>query len=151
MFAAGLSMKMENLDLFIQKFEATVDKMLNGIIPVPEIEIDEELPLEKINQKFYNIIQQLAPFGPGNMDPVFMCKDVIALDGTRIVGDNHLKLVIAAQQNPTIIFKAIAFKQGHHLNTLLQGKSFSIAYNLRENEWMGNISLELDVKDIHVD
>ncbi len=148
MFAAGLSMKMENLDLFQTKFEATVDRMLNGIMPVPEIEIDEELPLEKVNPKFHSIIKQLGPFGPANMDPVFMCKDVIALDGTRIVGDNHLKLVLAPAANPTMAFKAIAFKLGHYLEPLMKGQKFSIAYNLRENEWMGNISLELDIKDI---
>ncbi len=150
-FAAGLSMKIENLSEFQQKFEDTVIAMLNGIVPVPEIEIDEELSLEKINPKFYKIIQQLAPFGPGNMDPVFMCKHVIALEGTRIVGDNHLKLVIAPKDHPEMAFKAIAFKQGHHLDELMKGNSFSIAYNLRENEWMGNVSLELDIKDIKMD
>ncbi len=148
MFAAGLSMKMENLSAFQKKFESTVDQMLNGILPEPEIEIDEALSLEKVNPKFYSIIKQLAPFGPGNMDPVFMCDQLIALDGTRIVGENHLKLILAPANKPEMAFKAIAFKQGHYLDALLKGKPFSIAYNLRENEWMGNVTLELDVKDI---
>lgn len=148
MFAAGLSMKMENLDPFQKKFEETVVKMLNGIIPVPEIEIDEELPLQKVNSKFHSIIKQLGPFGPANMDPVFMCKDLVALDGTRIVGDNHLKLVVAPDNDRTVAFKAIAFKMGEFLGPLLKGEKFSIAYNLKENEWMGNVNLELDIKDI---
>lgn len=148
MFAAGLTMKMENVLPFQIKFEETVDRMLNGTMPVPEIEIDEELSLQNINPKFYSIIKQLGPFGPSNMDPVFMCKDVVALDGTRIVGDNHLKLVLAPANDPSIIFKAIAFKMGEFIAPLLQGQKFSITYNLKENEWMGNVNLELDIKDI---
>lgn len=148
MFAAGLSMKLENLDAFKQKFETTVEELLNGVIPVPEIEIDEELPLENISPKFYNLIQQLAPFGPGNMDPVFICHDVIALDGTRIVGDNHLKLVVAPANNRQLAIKAIAFKQGAKFDAIKSGNPFSIAFNLRENEWMGNKNVELDIKDI---
>jgi single-stranded-DNA-specific exonuclease len=148
MFAAGLSMKLENLSLFQLQFEQTVDEMLAGMIPVPEIEIDEELSLEKLNPTFYKIIKQLAPFGPHNMDPVFTCHNLVALEGSRIVGDNHLKLVLAPASQPEISFKAIGFKLGHFLEDLLTGRPFSIAYNLRENEWMGNITLELEVKDI---
>lgn len=151
MFAAGLSMKLENLAAFQNKFEDTVSKMLNGIIPIPEIEIDEELSLDKVNPKFYSIIKQLGPFGPGNMDPVFMCKNIIALEGTRMVGDNHIKLVLAPAAHPEMAFKGIAFKQGHHLNDLLAGKPFSMAYNMKENEWMGNVNLELDIKDMKIE
>lgn len=151
MFAAGLSMKMENLPAFQNKFEETVSNMLNGIVPVPEIEIDEELSLDKVNPKFYSIIKQLGPFGPGNMDPVFMCKNVVALEGTRMVGDNHIKMVLAPADHREMAFKGIAFKQGEHLEDLLAGKPFSIAYNMKENEWMGNISLELEIKDMKME
>jgi single-stranded-DNA-specific exonuclease len=82
------------------------------------------------------------------MDPVFNCSNLIALEGTRIVGDNHLKLVLAPANQPELSFKAIAFKLGEFLEPLMKGQQFSIAYNLRENEWMGNVSLELDIKDI---
>jgi single-stranded-DNA-specific exonuclease len=148
MFAAGLTLKMENLSAFQQKFEETVNEMLNGIMPVQEIEVDEVLELEKINRKFYDIIRQLAPFGPANMDPVFTCKDVIALEGTRIVGNNHLKLVLAPAAHPEMAFKGIGFKLGEYLEPIMKGTKFSIVYNLRENEWQGNTSLELDIKDI---
>ena len=150
MFAAGLSLKLENLALFQQRFEETVNTMLNGLMPVPEVEIDTELTLDKINPGFYNIIRQLAPFGPGNMDPVFMCHGLVAKEGSRIVGDNHLKLVLSPANEPGIVFKAIAFKLGHYLEPLMKGNLFSIAYNLRENEWMGNVNLELDIKDIQL-
>jgi single-stranded-DNA-specific exonuclease len=148
MYAAGLSMKMENLELFQQKFEDVVNTMLNGILPMPEIEVDGELELDKIDHKSFRLIQQIGPFGPGNMDPVFTCHDLIALEGTRIVGDNHLKLVLAPAQQPKMAFKAIAFKLGEFMEPMMKGQKFSIAYNLRENEWMGNTSLELDIKDI---
>jgi single-stranded-DNA-specific exonuclease len=148
MYAAGLSMKLENLEKFQEKFESTVAEMLGGIIPLPEIEIDEELELEKINSHFFGILKQLGPFGPANMDPVFMCKEVIALEGTRIVGEHHLKLVLSPANNPTIVFKGIGFKLGHYLESIKKGEKFSIAYNLRENEWQGNINLELDIKDV---
>ncbi len=148
MYAAGLSLKMENLESFIDQFEKVVTRQLNGYIPIPEIDIDEELPLPQINKKLFDFIQKMGPFGPANMDPVFTCVNLLALDGTRIVGDNHLKLVLAPKGHPEHVFKAIAFKQGHHLPELLKGTPFSIAYNLRENEWMGNVNIELDIKDI---
>jgi single-stranded-DNA-specific exonuclease len=149
-FAAGLSLKMENLEQFQQIFEQTVNTMLGGVMPIPEVEIDAELPLERVTPKFYHIIQQLAPFGPANMDPVFCCGNLVALDGTRIVGDNHLKMVVAPANNRGLAIKAIGFKLGAYLQPLLNGATFSIAYNLRENEWMGNKSLELDIKDIQI-
>lgn len=148
MFAAGLSLKLENLDAFKQRFEDNVAELLNGMIPVPEIEIDEELPLENISAKFYNLIQQLAPFGPGNMDPVFLCKNVVALEGTRVVGEHHIKMVIAPASNPQLAIKGIAFKQADKIKVIQSGHPFHIVFNLRENEWMGVRNIELDIKDI---
>lgn len=148
MYAAGLSMKIENLEKFKNKFEEVVTEKLNGKIPVPEIGVDDELELQQVDAKLFRLIQQMGPFGPANMDPVFSCDDLIALEGTRIVGDNHLKLVLAPNNQRELAFKAIAFKQGHHLAELLKGSPFSIVFNLRENEWMGNVNIELDVKDI---
>jgi single-stranded-DNA-specific exonuclease len=148
MYAAGLSMKMENLENFQTRFEEVVDRMLKGILPVPEVEIDAALELNQIDPKLFRIIQQIGPFGPQNMDPVFTCSNLIALEGTRMVGDNHLKLVLAPADQPEFAFKAIAFKLGHFLDPIMKGQKFSIAYNLKQNEWMGNISLELDIKDI---
>jgi len=148
MYAAGLQLKPENLEKFQLRFEEVVTQMLNGKTLVPEIEIDEELTLDNINPQLYRLIQQMAPFGPANMDPVFTCENLIALAGTRMVGDNHIKLVLAPKHQPELAFKGIAFKQGQHLPQLLKGTPFSIVFNLRENEWMGNVNIELDVKDI---
>jgi single-stranded-DNA-specific exonuclease len=147
-YAAGLSLKPENLDLFTEKFEHAVIKQLDGKVLVPEIEIDEDLPLNAINSKFLRILKQFAPFGPGNMAPLFHTGGVFAADSPRIVGNNHLKLSVVHPEIPGGPFSAIAFQHGEHCEMISSGSRFDICYHLEENEWKGSISIQLNIKDI---
>jgi single-stranded-DNA-specific exonuclease len=150
-FAAGLSLKPENLDLFRKRFEEAVSDRLKGIELIPEIEVDMEIPLYTINSRFYNILKQFAPFGPGNMSPIFRTDGVIDAEGSRVVGKNHLKLNIAHPEIPGGPFAGIAFQQGEHFLKIGKKIPFNICYNIEENEWNGTRSLQLNIKDIRFD
>ncbi|MEI6175178.1 MAG: single-stranded-DNA-specific exonuclease RecJ [Bacteroidota bacterium] len=147
-FAAGLSLKPENLDAFLERFEATVSERLAGIELVPEVEIDESLPLSAINSRFFNVLKQFAPFGPGNMAPLFMTKGVVDAGGSRIVGKNHLKLSVVHPEIAGGPFSAIAFQQGEQFGLIEKQIPFNICYHVEENEWNGAVNIQLNIKDI---
>ena len=147
-YAAGLSLRPENLQAFIDRFELTVTKKLNGKELIPELEIDTVLPLSNINSRFYNILRQFSPFGPGNMSPLFRTDGIIDAGGSRIVGKNHLKLCVVHPEISGGPFSAIAFQQGNHFGKIEKGIPFNICYFVEENEWNGSVSLQLNIKDI---
>lgn len=150
-YAAGLTMKLENLEAFQKRFEEVVSETILDHMLIPEIEIDAELELHQITPKFFRILKQFAPFGPENMAPIFMSRGLIDKGHVRIVGNNHLKLDIQAAQNPRETFSAIAFGQAEHFDDTLSKKIFSACYAIEENEYNGNISLQLNVKDIKME
>ncbi|MCK9611666.1 MAG: single-stranded-DNA-specific exonuclease RecJ [Bacteroidales bacterium] len=150
-YAAGLTLKPENLHKFINKFEEIVSKTITEEMQVPEVEIDSELDLRQINLNFFKIIKQFSPFGPGNMSPVFLTKGVVDFGNIRLVGKNdkhHLKLSITYPEISLNPFPAIAFQLADFYNYIHEGNSFDICYHIEENEWNGLISLQLNIKDI---
>lgn len=150
-YAAGLSLKPENIEQFMQAFEQVVEKTITENMLTPEIEIDAELKLSQINSRFYRILRQFAPHGPGNMSPVFITKGVTERNTARIVGKNHLKLTVYHPEEPGISFNAIAFQQAHYLDTVHWSKSFDIVYQIEENNWNNTKTLQLNIKDIKAD
>jgi len=149
-YAAGLTMRLENVDAFVQKFEEVVSSTIQEHMLVPEIDIDAELNLEEITPKFYKILKQFAPFGPENMAPLFVTQGVLDKGYAKVVGNNHLKLTIVHPSNPMISFPAIAFGQAESLRRIEKNKPFDICYSIEENVWNGSVTLQLNVKDIKV-
>jgi len=147
-FAAGLSLKPENLEAFKVRFETAVRNRLKGVELFPVLEVDALLPLNSINSRFYGILKQFAPFGPGNMAPLFMTKGVMDAGGSRIVGKNHLKLSVVHPDISGGPFAAIAFQQGERYGLIEKQIPFNICYHIEENEWNGSVNLQLNVKDI---
>lgn len=147
-YAAGLSIRPENFDKFKQKFEEYVADKIDETMLVPEIEIDSMLYLKDINTKFYRILKQFAPFGPGNMSPVFQTDNLIDTGYARIVGNNHLKLTVVQLDVSGFPISSIAFQQGERLDYIKTGGAFNICYHIEENEWNGQKSLQLNIKDI---
>lgn len=147
-YAAGLSMQPDKLDTFKQRFETYVREHITEDMLVPEIEIDTLIDFIDINPKFVRILKQFAPFGPGNMSPVFQSNEVIDTGRLRIVGKNHLKLELMQMSRRSDPISAIAFQQAHHFDQIKRGEPFSITYHIEENTWMGKISLQLNIKDI---
>ncbi|MBX2907997.1 MAG: single-stranded-DNA-specific exonuclease RecJ [Chitinophagales bacterium] len=143
-FAAGLTMQKENLEHFSKAFEAQVASTILPENLIPEIEIDAIISLNDINNKFYSIVEQLAPFGPGNMKPVFVIKDLQDSGYSRLLKDEHIKLVL---KNGDSFINGIAFNMADKFSLVKNG-TFDIAFNIEENEWNGNASLQLMIKEI---
>lgn len=151
-FAAGLSMKYENLDEFINLFEQIVIDTIDESSLTPEIEIDAELDLRQIDHKFYRLLNQFAPFGPQNMSPNFVSKKLKCADNIRTVGNNHshLRLTVYQEDTRSEPFNAIAFNLGDLFDELRQGKEFDACYHIEVNEWNGEKHLQLNIKDIKI-
>lgn len=145
--AAGLSLKLENLPRFMEKFEQVVANNIIERSLTPEIEYDMEIPLRTITPKFFSVLKQFSPFGPGNMNPVFMSKGVWDVGDVTIVGNNHLKLSLTQEEGGRI-FKAIGFGLGEHYDKVSQGISFDICFTVEENHFNGHVNLQLNIKDI---
>jgi single-stranded-DNA-specific exonuclease len=146
-FAAGLSIKKENIEAFVERFENYVSQHIETQMLKPEIIIDSELEISSISDKFYAILKQFAPFGPGNMAPVFITRNAWDSGYAKIVGDNHLKLRVRNPLGKPNGYDAIAFGQKDALK-LVKNRNFDICYTISENVWKGNVSLQLMVKDI---
>ena len=147
-FAAGLSMKEENLEEFIEKFEQYVSDNLEESSFVPEISVDMPLDLSEITHGFLNNLKRFAPFGPGNMEPIFQSNNVVDEGVARIVGDKHLK---ARVQYPDRVVKpidVIAFNQKDKLEMIKDNKTFDVLYHVEENVWNNVVNIQLNVKDI---
>ncbi|WP_298319920.1 single-stranded-DNA-specific exonuclease RecJ [uncultured Aquimarina sp.] len=146
-YAAGLTLKEENYEVFKQKFEEAVLSTIDKKLLTPEILIDEIIELDQITPKFFRILKQFAPFGPGNMTPVFMTENVKDTGYAKCVGadDKHLKCKV---QKNGLAFGAIGFSLGPKLDLIKGSQSVKVAYAIDENEWNGTVSLQLKLKDI---
>jgi len=148
--AAGLTLKHENLDEFTKRFEAEVGKTITDDMLIREIDIDAAINFNEINQRFFSILQQFAPHGPGNMTPVFSTENVLDTGWAKIVGTNHLKLELFQVDNPTIKFHAIAFDKGDFLPFFQKKMPLNICYSVAENHYNGKTTLQLVVRDIQL-
>ena len=146
-YAAGLTLLPENYIHFKNKFEEVVSKTINKKLLTPEITIDAEIELSEITPKFFRILQQMAPFGPQNMKPVFKTTCVRDNGYGKKVGadETHLKLNVFQGDNKQT-FNAIGFNLGNKMNYVQD--EFDIVYTLDENEWNGYKSIQLVLKDL---
>lgn len=146
-YAAGLTLEPTNYAAFKNKFEEVVASSIERELLIPEITIDASLELSDINPKFFRIIQQMGPFGPQNMKPVFTTTSVRDNGYGKTVGSDktHLKLnIIYGADQKT--YNAIGFGMGDKMKFI--ENDFDIAYSLDENEWNGNTSIQLLLKDL---
>ena len=152
MYAAGMTMKVENVPQFQKRFEEAVNSKITDDLLIPKIEVDAKIKLESVNSKFYKILKQFQPFGPGNMSPVFMVEHVIDSGGVKVVGPNHdhLKLDVMTEENPGWRLPAIAFSQSKYYKLIHAGMPFDIAFSVEENIFQGKSNLQLNMKDIKI-
>ena len=150
MFAAGLTLKKENIQPFKDKFENYVNNTITEEQLIPQIMIDEQLSFSEINEDFYIGLNHFQPFGPENMSPVFVSTHVFDSGAGRMVGSSgeHLKLDLCQESTGTKTFPAIAFGQANHFEYIKSGKPFDVCYSIEINEFRGIKNLQLNVKDI---
>jgi single-stranded-DNA-specific exonuclease len=153
MYAAGLTMKIENVAKFRDKFESVVKETITQDQMIQQIEIDTELNFRDVTPKFFRILKQFEPFGPDNMNPVFFAENVADSGSARVVGakGEHLQLKLIQEDLPHIDFKAIAFNQAHQYEKIKKMNSFDIAFTLMEDTFRGNSTVQLNIKDIKIE
>lgn len=148
-YAAGLTLDPRQLDAFKQRFEEVVAASITEEQLTPIVSIDLGLEFDAITPKFFNILKQMAPFGPENLNPVFVSKNVYVLNALTSFNDKHIRFV-AGQDNCSRFFTAIGFGLAEaHYDKLLKGERFSMAYSIEENFFNGERSIQLRIKDIH--
>ena len=147
-YAAGLTIKAEAYIAFKKAFEQAVAVTVKPEQRIPSVDYDMEISLDRITPKFFRIMNQMAPFGPGNMRPVFMTKNCIDGGKSRAVGGDlsHLKLDAIDDSRSTL--SGIGFGMADHISRIKSRNSFQLLYTVEENEFKGEISLQLKLKDI---
>jgi single-stranded-DNA-specific exonuclease len=150
MYAAGLTMKAENVEPFINRFEEVAQGMISPDMLIPQVDIDTEISFAEITPKFYRILKQLQPFGPGNMSPVFLTRRAYGYGNMRLVGadSEHIKLDLIQENTPYQPLPAIAFNQAHLFDYIRSGKPVDVCYSITENVYRGVTTLQLRIKDI---
>ena len=145
-FAAGLSLKIANFNPFKQQFQQIVAEQIKSHQEQAIIYVDSPLKLADINDKFWQLLQQFAPFGPQNMRPIFSSKPIQDTGYSKSIKERHIKLVVRQQNSAPI--EGIAFNLGQHMDNITAKKHFELCYVLEENTFKGQSKLQLNVKDI---
>lgn len=148
MYAAGLTMFEKDFENFKKEFERVVSETIAPHLLLPEIKVDMEIDLKDITPKFYRILKQFGPFGPGNMTPTFMTRNLKDVGYGKCVGEDKTHLRVMVKQGNSNQFTGIGFNMADKSEIACSGKPFKAAYCIDENEWQGNISLQLRLKDI---
>jgi single-stranded-DNA-specific exonuclease len=153
MYAAGITLKIDNVQKFRDRFEEVVKNAITPEMMIPQVDIDAELNFKDISPKLYRVLKQFEPFGPENMNPVFFAENVSDNGFARLVGNDeeHLQLGLIQEDIPFKVYRAIAFNQASHLRKIKKGTAFDIAYTLVENNFRGNTTLQLNIKDIKIE
>ena len=147
-YAAGLTLKMEQLSKFKLSFEKYAKENISPEYKMRSMEYDLDIKFNDISQKLLRIINQMAPFGPKNMRPVFATHNCKDMGRTRIVGNDKTHLQLDISDSTGVRFSGIAYGLGYLLNEIKEANSFSVLYTIEENEFRGNKNLQLKIKDI---
>jgi single-stranded-DNA-specific exonuclease len=149
-YAAGLTMQKENLEAFQQRFEEVVSASITSDMLTPSVEIDMPIQFDAITPKFINILKQMAPFGPENQKPVFEAKNVYVANSLSNFKERHIRF-LAAQEGCESVFQTVAFDLADYYERIATGDTFRIAFTIEENQYNGNTSVQLRIKDIKFD
>ena len=150
MYAAGLTMKPENVEEFTRRFNAYVEEHIDPQMLIPQVEIDSELLFSDITPAFRRDLNRFQPFGPGNTSPVFITRGASSHGDARLVGAEceHLRMDLMQRQKPNTTLQAIAFQQPTHFEWVRSGRPVDVCYTIVENHYRGTVSTQLRVKDI---
>ncbi|MBK8807711.1 MAG: single-stranded-DNA-specific exonuclease RecJ [Bacteroidales bacterium] len=149
-YAAGLTLEFDKLDLFEKQFEKFVSENISEDLLTPKVHIDTVLELQNITPRFFNVLNQFQPFGPGNMNPTFASVEVEDIGLGKKVGKNeaHIKLSVKDLSKAVGFIDVIGFGLGHKAEAISQNKKFDICYSITTNTFRGETKLQLELKDI---
>jgi single-stranded-DNA-specific exonuclease len=153
MHAAGLTLPQSSVEVFRDRFEAIARSMLTDEMLVPQIEIDAQIDFAQINEKFYRILRQFAPFGPGNMPPVFVTCGCYAYGAAHAVGNPpvHLRFDLVQRRMASEPLPAIAFGMADYCQSIQSGAAFDVCYSIAENHYNGKSTLQANIKGIKME
>ena len=147
--AAGLTLSIDNVPLLREKFEASVAQKIRQEQLIPRLDIDQQISLTNVTARFYGVLKQLAPFGPGNMRPVFVSDNLEVVGYPQVLKDKHLKFTVQ-ERGTTFCLSAIGFGMAHFFDSICDQQPFRMAYSIEENYFNGHCSLQLAIRDIKV-
>lgn len=149
-YAAGLTLKEENLPEFARRMDEYISAKIETEMMTPVIEVDSKLNFARITPKFFRILKQFQPFGPGNHNPIFLTENVYDAGTGRKVGAGgvHMKLDLIQEDQPYHQISSIAFNMAEHYDHIKEGNPFDICYSIVENYYRGNSSIQLRIKDL---
>ena len=145
--AAGMSMHPENVEAFSRKFEEVVATTIDPYLLIPELVIDAEITFKNVNEGFYKIVCQMEPFGPGNLKPVFITKNVTSTAGTKVVKESHIRFVVRKED---ITLTGIGFNLAAKFHLLQENKPLDIVFTIDENDWNDQKNLQLKIIDFRL-
>ncbi|MBT4709643.1 MAG: single-stranded-DNA-specific exonuclease RecJ [Flavobacteriaceae bacterium] len=147
-YAAGLTIEENDYASFKESFEKAVGDYINNKLPENEIRIESKIELSSITPKFFRILNQFEPFGPGNRRPIFLSEHLSLKGGLNKIGKNreHLKLSVSQESDKT--FSAIGFWLSEKATSISSNSTFSMLYTIDENTWNGITTIQLKIKDI---
>lgn len=145
--AAGVTLKAENVEAFRERFNEVVRDRLGPDDSSPTVVVDAEVMLGQLTPKLFRTLSRMAPFGPGNMRPVLLCRDLSHRFKPKIVGTDHLKMMVC---DGGMSMDAIGFSFGDRIEEVTSAPRVSLAFTLDENEWQGRRSLQMKVKGVRV-
>lgn len=151
LYAAGLTLKEENLPVFCERIEAFISKAIIPEMQTPAVDVDAKLNFSQITPKFLRILKQFQPFGPGNTAPIFLTENVYDNGNGRKVGaeGGHLKLELIQESHPYHHISAIAFNMSHFFEHIKAGNPIDVCYSIVENYYRGTANTQLRIKDLH--
>ncbi len=149
MYAAGVTMDVDKVDAFKKRFEEVVSRDITEEQLTPSVNVDTVIFLDEINTKFYNVLSQMGPFGPQNMQPVFVSENLHAVN-VKVLKDQHLKFQVK-QEGTDAVYEVIGFGLAEYHDLVHCGMKFHMAYTIEENDFRGHRSLQLFVKDLKFD
>ncbi len=143
--AAGLTLLPEKLEAFREKFEGVVASTIGEDSLIPEIQVDAEITFRDITRSFYHILTQMEPFGPENLRPVFLARQLRDSGYSKIVKEQHIRFVVLQQE---LTFTGIGFGMAEKFPMLASGKPVDLLFTIEENDWKGEKNLQLHVLDM---
>ncbi|MEO6838027.1 MAG: DHHA1 domain-containing protein, partial [Ginsengibacter sp.] len=145
--AAGMSMFPEEVEAFSKKFEEVVSLTIDPDLLTPELIINAEINFKNINQNFFKVIEQMEPYGPENLRPMFITRNIRNTTWSKIVKEKHVRFVV---KNENITMTGIGFNLAEKFPLLETNQSIDMVYTIDENEWNGETNLQLKVIDIRL-
>ena len=149
MYAAGMTLLEENYENFKNAFEKVVQETIHPDLLTPEISYDAEIELSEINPKLMRLLKQFEPFGPENMTPLFLAKNLTDSGYAKTLGSDNEHLKAFVKQGNSESFGAIGFGLGHKLDLVTNKNKFDAIFSLEENEWKDTVTLQLQLRDIN--